>query len=281
MKLTYYFFNNIHLAFPTKVDEYFNSIHHRTRYTQPCTECYEMMFCTFFVFIQLLGIRGQTILKGFELLDPQKSGYVAAEDSVVQAITPLATQLSLCYWFNQRWAGPTHFGGFELRTTMTQKRKSTPSNSNWPSLYEFGGSWGEGEGESKVGIMAVKYFSLKGKRRGINFARKWIHYCFSFEFQANEMQIAVNGEVFEKSEIHSTEKVYKDQLGGPEMLKESDASNFFFAFGRYWFDDARVVINSSVKRIILTHVPCPSSHSTCPMSRPMSQLTTDKISRKF
>ena len=78
-------------------------------------------------------------LKGFALLDPQKS-YPTAEESVVQAITPFSTQLSLCYWFNQQWARLTHFGGFELRTTSL----IIGSRHRWqfvPSVTKFCQQW--------------------------------------------------------------------------------------------------------------------------------------------
>ena len=202
------------------------------------------MLFIFCLFPQIYGIGALTPLKGFALLDPRRKGHVPAEDSVVQAITPFSTQLSLCYWFNQKWHG--HWGGFELRTNLTQKRKNAPSDTNWPSLYGFGDCY---VGHCRVGFMGVKFNALthegkllKTDKLGLNFARKWMHYCFSLDFKANEMQIAVNGDVLEKVVIQYTEEVYKDQLGGSEILKETDDSNFFFAFGRYFFDDKRSVI---------------------------------------
>ena len=178
----------------------------------------------------------QTRVPGFELLDNFYSGHVPAGDSVVQAKTPFSTQLAICYWFFQPWARThAHMGSFELRTTLTQRRREIPSNSNWPNVY----GWIAG---SKMSVQSVKGFEFQNKTANINFLRKWTHVCYSFDFLANEFQLAMNGEVSEKFKDVSTSDLYQNQVGGPLILQETENSNFFFAFGRYHFDDARHIM---------------------------------------
>ena len=95
------------------------------------------MFLGFFLLLfQVQGAVSQTRLSGFELLDNFYSGHVPSGDSIVQAKTPFSTKLSICYWFYQPWArNHAYIGAFELRTTLTQKQREIPSNSNWPSLF--------------------------------------------------------------------------------------------------------------------------------------------------
>ena len=176
-------------------------------------------------------------LKGFELLDTLQPGFVTAGESVVQAETPFSPQLSICYWFNQEWQRErSHFGVFEVRSTLSKKLNGTPSNSNWPTVYGL-------VRNSKVEIQSVHGFSpLKKKIPNISLLRKWIHVCFSLDFNANEVQTAINGEVLEKVKDLKTSRIYQNQLGGENILQESENSTFFFTFGRYHIDDGRHII---------------------------------------
>ena len=148
-----------------------------------------MLMGIFFFLFLIQGVVPQTRVTGFELLDNFYSGHVPAGDSVVQAKTPFSTQLAICYWFFQPWARThAHMGSFELRTTLTQRRREIPSNSNWPNVY----GWIAG---SKMSVQSVKGFEFQNKTANINFLRKWTHVCYSFDFLANEFQLAMNGEV--------------------------------------------------------------------------------------
>ena len=66
--------------------------------------------------------------------------------------------------------------------------------------------------------------------------------CWSFDFGANEFQVALNGEVFKKVKDGKKGGVYQDQLGGPEIFKETKNSTFSYIFGRYYFDDTRFIV---------------------------------------
>ena len=177
-------------------------------------------------------------ITGFELLDRFKSGFVTAGESIVEAKTPFSPQLSICYWFYVHWARINwNMGPVDIRTTLTKKNRDLPSNLNWPSVYARVGG-------SSVGVQSIHWFDLKNKYSNINNLRKWTHVCFSFDFPANELQIALNGEVSEKvKDPKAGSKIYEDQLGGKLILQESENSEFFFAFGRYHFDDTRIIAN--------------------------------------
>ena len=190
----------------------------------------------FLLLFQAQGVVLQTQLSGFELLDTFYSGHVPSGDSIVQAITPFSTKLSICYWFYQPWARThAYMGAFELRTTLNQKQRDIPSNSNWPNIY--GAMNGGG-----LYVQSVSHSKFPNKTENINLIRKWIHACFSFDFLENEFQYAMNGYVFEKLKDFNTSKIYENQVGGRIILQETENSNFFFAFGRYHFDDARHIV---------------------------------------
>ena len=173
-----------------------------------------------FFFFFLPGLETETKLKGFKLLDTGYRGYVPAGDSIVRAQTPFYSQLSICYWFNQPWSRflYDHMGGVEVRTNLSI-RDDRPANANWPALYLRVKS-------GQVCVTSVHCYKIKTNPPNINLLRKWIHLCFSFDFVANEMQAAINGEVFEKIKDPQTNPVYQQQIGKPEILQETEKSNF-------------------------------------------------------
>ena len=189
------------------------------------------------VFFVLSGVMLQDKLTGFELLDRLVSGFVPSGESIVQAKTPFSPQLSICYWYYVHWARITWpMGPVDIRTTLTEKNRDLPSNLNWPSVYATTSG-------NSVGVQSIHWFKLKNKYPNINNLRKWSHVCYSFDFPANELQIALNGEVSEKVKGKGESKIYGDQLGGSTILQETENSNYFFAFGRYHFDDTRIIAN--------------------------------------
>jgi hypothetical protein len=72
--------------------------------------------------------------------------------------------------------------------------------------------------------------------------RNWSHACYAFNFPANELQMALNGKVFEKIKDPDTSPGYKGQFGGHNILEETKDSKFFFSIGRYHFSDLRFVM---------------------------------------
>ena len=52
----------------------------------------------------------------------------------------------------------------------------------------------------------------------------------------------MNGEVFEKVKNPKTSANFKNQIGGLEVLQETNNSKFILTFGRYYFDDQRYII---------------------------------------
>ena len=58
-----------------------------------------------------------------------------------------------------------------------------------------------------------------------------MHVCFSLDFDAHEVQTAINGEVLEKVKDLKTSRIYQNQLGGENILHESDNSTFFLHLG--------------------------------------------------
>ena len=129
----------------------------------------------------------------------------------------------------------------DIRTNLTRKNKETPNNLNWPSVYlytdsDFMGLHGQTKYPQKYGFTGV--------------LRRWTHFCCSFDFLANEVQMAINGEVYEKRRDPKTYPKYKDQFypnykqqfGGAQILQETKDSKYILTLGRYHFDDHYAVI---------------------------------------
>ena len=122
---------------------------------------------------------------------------------------------------------------FELRTPLTRKQKDIPSGSNRPSIHFYIG-YGK--------IAFHDQFSIKLEPPTISFFKKWTNICVSIDFKGNELQISMNGELFEKVKTPKTGPFFQNQLGGMAILEETSESKFFFAFGRYYFDDQRYIM---------------------------------------
>ena len=104
---------------------------------------------------------------------------------------------------------------------------------NWPAMQgHIGNKKIEVQSQAKVKIDMPT----------INFLRRWTNLCYSFNFPENEVQMAMNGEVFEKIKDPKTSPGYKGQLGGHLILDEKEDSKFYFSVGRYHFSDLRFVM---------------------------------------
>ena len=107
----------------------------------------------------------------------------------------------------------------------------------YPSFYLYVSS------DGKVHFQDQTFYKIN--QTLASFARKWTHFCFSSEFPSNEVQVAINGNVFEKRTNPSTSPAYENQFGGGKILKETKDSVFIFTLGRYHFDNSRAVYKAA------------------------------------
>ena len=64
---------------------------------------FDMKGPIWFMLVFVPGMLTQTFLKGFDILDNFSEEFTAGEN-VVTAETPHSHQLSVCMWFNPKWA---------------------------------------------------------------------------------------------------------------------------------------------------------------------------------
>ena len=125
--------------------------------------------------------------------------------------------------------GPTML---ELWTTASLPEDGAPPSENYPTMninLEEPGIWLLDQAKIPIPDWSlVKVF------------RKWTHYCFSFNFFANQAQVAMNGKVIATIENpKTTNDGYADQLGSPKIFLNNFTSKYFFVFGRYFFDGTK------------------------------------------
>ena len=132
------------------------------------------------------------------------------------------------YLFSE-W-GPTLL---EIRTTATVLPDGEAAAENYPTMniaLENTGIW----------LMDQAKLPIEGWSFPKVF-KKWTHYCISIDFLGNTVQVAYNGNVFEKIlKPQATVVMYANQFGGQKSLDYNESSEYLFIFGRYFFDNTKV-----------------------------------------
>ena len=139
----------------------------------------------------------------------------------------VAKQISVCAWLYPRWSRWNSWIGFlEIRTPETMQ-----------SQNPFNICIGSDENEfAYIYNTEVHYFRFQNPHPYIYILRKWIKVCASYDFEKNEGQVAMNGQVSELAKNPTTSPNFNGSFDGGMIKNASPDTDMFIIFGRYFFD---------------------------------------------
>jgi len=181
----------------------------------------------------LLGVCSCESIPGLSFGDNHLKAFMGPENGVAEAESDFSQQISFCGWIQpnfSRWQ--TWIGILELRTTLTLGDRT-------PLLQLVVTSGNSGLAELQ--FMDVHKFSFTPGFSYVNLLRKWSAFCFSVDFQANEAQAALNGQVSAKVKNPDTAPNFFGRFDGNKLEADQTGARYVFRLGRYYFDNNPLV----------------------------------------